>query len=114
MLDAELLRLSLARLEREESRPALNDVREVLSLVRGLPFEASNFAWADAEGITSSFVWLVNSAIDRVAGLALAMSEKSMAYDAVSIGLRMSPGDERLIATQRELVGERNPRLSTG
>jgi hypothetical protein len=31
----------------------------------------------------------------------------------VSIGLRMSPGDERLIATQRELVGERNPRLST-
>jgi hypothetical protein len=114
VLDAELLRLSLARLEREESRPALNDVREVLSLVRGLPFEASNFAWADAEGITSSFVWLVNSAIDRVAGLALAMSEKSMAYDAVSIGLRMSPGDERLIATQRELVGERNPRLSTG
>ena len=113
VLDAELLRLSLARLEREESRPALNDVREVLSLVRGLPFEASDFAWADAEGITSSFVWLVNSAIDRVTGLALAMSEKSMAYDAVSIGLRMSPGDERLIATQRELVGERNPRLST-
>ena len=97
ILDAEILRLALARLERGQSRRELSDAREALRLVRSLPFEASNFAWADAEGITTSFVWLVNSAVDRITEIALNVGDKVTAQDALVSGLRMSPGDERLI-----------------
>ena len=97
VLDAEILRTALARLEQRPSERELSDARDVLRLVRGLPFEASQFAWADAEGITTSFVWLVNSAVDRITEIALEMGDKLIARDALAAGLRMSPGDERLI-----------------
>jgi len=110
--DGELLHLAVRRLDEPTSSSTLCDARAVLELVRGLPFEASNYAWADAEGITSSLVWLIATAVDRVVDAACEVGDTATALAAVSAGLRASPGDERFLEIQASLTS-RSVRVTT-
>jgi hypothetical protein len=97
--DAELFRRVLLAIDDDESElstaRALEELRGVLALVRGLPFAGENYAWADAEGITSTFVWLVTRAVDTAAQLAKHLNDDAALLAAATAGLRMMPGDER-------------------
>jgi len=116
--DAELLRTFLREAEsqalelqerrsQEHESQAPHEVIEkllsVLQLVRGLPFADSGYAWADAEGITSTFVWLVTKAIDCVCNVADQCGDEAAMLEATAAGLRMSPGDE-VFLTRRPAV----------
>jgi hypothetical protein len=111
--DAELLRTVLreAELRERQSRERRSQEHEsqapheviekllsVLQLVRGLPFADSGYAWADAEGITSTFVWLVTKAIDCVCDIAAQYGDEVAVFEATAAGLRMSPSDEVFLA----------------
>jgi len=119
--DAELLRMVLREAEsqalelqerrsQEHESQAPNGVIEkllsVLQLVRGLPFADSGYAWADAEGITSTFVWLVTRAIDCVCDIAAECGDEAAMLEATTAGLRMSPGDEVFLARRPQRVLE--------
>ena len=92
--DGDLLRAVLHSSERRAATVAVSELCGVLRMVRGLPFAAANYAWADAEGITSTLYWLVTRSIERVAALIETDRDKSALFEAAAAGLRMSPGDE--------------------
>ena len=92
--DGDLLRAVLHSSERRAATVAVSELCGALGMVRGLPFTAANYAWADAEGITSTLYWLVTRSIERVAALVETDRDKSALFEAAAAGLRMSPGDE--------------------
>jgi hypothetical protein len=96
--DAELFRRVLLAIDDDESElstaRAIVELWGVLALVRGLPFAGEDYAWADAEGITSTFVWLVTRAVDTAAQLAKHLNDDAALLAAATAGLRMMPGDE--------------------
>ena len=96
--DAELFRRVLLAIDDDDSElsttRALEELCGVLALVRGLPFAGEDYAWADAEGITSTFVWLVTRAVDTAAQLAKHLNDDAALLAAATAGLRMMPGDE--------------------
>ena len=96
--DAELFRRVLLAIDDDESELStareLEELCGVLALVRGLPFAGEDYAWADAEGITSTFVWLVTRAVDTAAQLAKHLKDDAALLAAATAGLRMMPGDE--------------------
>jgi hypothetical protein len=97
--DAELFRRVLLAIDDDESElstaRALEELCGVLALVRGLPFAGEDYAWADAEGITSTFVWLVTRAVETATQLAKHLNDDAALLAAATAGLRMMPGDER-------------------
>ncbi len=120
--DAELLRTVLREAESQERQSrehesqshesqAPHEVIEkllwVLQLVRGLPFADSGYAWADAEGITSTYVWLVTKAIDCVCDIADECGDEAAMLEATAAGLRMSPGDEVFLARRSAAMIQR-------
>ena len=120
--DAELMRTVLREAEsqalelrerrsQEHESQAPHEVIEkllsVLQLVRGLPFADSGYAWADAEGITSTFVWLVTKAIDCVCDIAAECGDEAAMLEATAAGLRMSPGDEVFLVRRPAAVIQR-------
>lgn len=100
--DAEVLRGVLLAVEQVEDESAdssvLDALTNILGLVRGLPFAGQQYAWADAEGITSTFVWLVTRAVETACQLAHDRGNDAALMAAVSAGLRMLPGDEHFIS----------------
>jgi hypothetical protein len=111
--DAELLRTVLREAESQEHvsrvpHEVIEKLVSVLSLVRGLPFADAGYAWADAEGITSTFVWLVTKAIDYVCDLAAECGDEAAVLEATAAGLRMSPGDEVFLARRPAVTARRN------
>ena len=117
MTDAELLRKLLREVESRERRSQSHESQvpreiiekllSVLQLVRGLPFADSGYAWADAEGITSTFVWLVTKAIDCVCDIAAECGDEAAMLEATAAGLRMSPGDEVFLVRRPAAVIQR-------
>jgi hypothetical protein len=110
--DAELLRRVLREAESQEhksreSQEVIEQLVSVLSLVRGLPFADSGYAWADAEGITSTLVWLVTKAIECVCDIAAECGDEAAMLEATAAGLRMSPGDEIFLARRPAAVIQR-------
>jgi hypothetical protein len=103
--DAELLRRALQRVESQESCETVGELLSLLGMVRGLPFADAGYAWADAEGITSTFVWLVTRAVEQVCALADESADESANASAVmqatNAGLRMSPADDHFLALRR-------------
>lgn len=96
--DAELIRRALLNVDDTAIGDALPRLCAMLSLVRGLPFAGENYAWADAEGITSTFVWLVTRAVETAAQLAQESGDEAAFLEATAAGLRMMPGDEQFSA----------------
>jgi hypothetical protein len=103
--DADYLRECLLIAESASDEPSIHHLCEALSAVRGLPFSSAGYAWADAEGITSTLVWRVTRAVELVAKVAATRGNRTALLDAISAGLRMSPGDEDFLALQELVVG---------
>ena len=98
--DADYLRECLLAAESRSNDASIRRLSEVLLTVRGLPFSSAGYAWADAEGITSTLVWRITRAVELVASVALAEGNRTALLEAISAGLRMSPGDEDFLALQ--------------
>jgi hypothetical protein len=98
--DADYLRECLLIAESAPGEQLIHQLCEALSAVRGLPFGSAGYAWADAEGITSTLVWRITRAVELVAKVAATHGNRTALLDAVSAGLRMSPGDEDFLALQ--------------
>ena len=105
--DADCLREHLLIAETSSSVSAIQKLRGMLSRVEGLPFSSVGYAWADAEGITSTLVWRVTRSVELVARFAAAHGDRTMLLDAVAAGLRMCPGDEHFLALQDATQQER-------
>jgi len=101
--DAEYLRECLLTAESGSSDASIRRLSDALLTVRGLPFSSAGYAWADAEGITSTLVWRITRAVELVANVAAAEGNRTALLEAVAAGLRMSPGDEDFAALQ-ELI----------
>lgn len=110
--DGDLLRSALINADRLPPREAAVSLCGVLGLVRGLPFASADYAWADAEGITSTLYWLVTRSIDRVVELVGDEGAIQPLLDATAAGLRMAPGDETLTMVRRRVMSGTNVRTS--
>lgn len=106
--DAELLRTVLREAKSQAPHEVIEKLLSVLQLVRGLPFADSGYAWADAEGITSTFVWLVTKAIDCVCDIADECGDEAAMHEATAAGLRMSPGEETFLARRPAIAMSRD------
>ena len=95
--DGEALRSVLASADQLDVRTSLEDFRGVLSLVGGLPFAAANYVWADAEGITSTLVWLATQSVQKAAALATELNDSAALVEISAAGLRLMPGDEEFL-----------------
>jgi hypothetical protein len=93
--DSDLLRRALLQTETMHPSESLTVLRDTLASVQGLPFASVNYSWADAEGITSTLVWLVTRAVERAAELASRCGDHTALLEVTAAGLRMSPGDEQ-------------------
>ncbi len=89
------------------SPAAIAELVDVLLFVRGLPFSGRSYAWADAEGITSTVVWLVTRAIELAVEVAKSHGDAATVLDATAAGLRMLPNDEYFLGLQRSAMGSR-------
>lgn len=92
--DGEVLRSALVCTDHVDAQTSLEELRRALSLVGGLPFAVANYVWADAEGITSTLVWLATQAVQKAAALATELNDSTALVEVSSAGLRMMPGDE--------------------
>ena len=111
--DGETLRIVLASTDEMEDRQSLAELRAALSLVNGLPFMTSNYVWADAEGFTSTLVWLTSSAVRRAAQCATKLGDREGMHDVAAAGLRLFPGEEEfLVMKSRANAGRGDSMLS--
>lgn len=102
--DAEYLRECLLTAESGSNGASIRRLSDALLTVRGLPFSSAGYAWADAEGITSTLVWRITRAVELVANVAAVEGNRTALLEAVAAGLRMSPGDEDFLALQELVV----------
>ena len=112
--DVDLLRESLRVADTTRSPTAIDELVDALMLVRALPFADCSYAWADAEGITSTVVWLVTRAIELSVEVAKSRGDDATVLDATAAGLRMLPNDDHFLALQRSVVGSRPIGVSVG
>lgn len=102
--DIDELRSSLLIAERAPSPAAIDELVDAIVLVRGLPFADRSYAWADAEGITSTLVWLVTRAIELSVEFAKSQGDESTVLDATAAGLRMLPSDEQFLELRQSVA----------
>ena len=75
-------------------------LRDVLGLIRGMPFEGTAYLWPDPEGITSELVMLATGLAMELAERCLARGDLDGVVWATGQGLRVLPGHEGLIAVR--------------
>jgi two-component SAPR family response regulator len=73
-------------------------LEESLSFVRDLPFAGMNYAWADAEGITTSHVITTVQAAVLLGEYAISANDTETLFYVTEKGLRVLPGHEELVA----------------
>jgi two-component SAPR family response regulator len=105
--DIDELRSSLLIAEKAPSPAAIDELVDAIVLVRGLPFADRSYAWADAEGITSTLVWLVTRAIELSVEFAKSQGDESTVLDATAAGLRMLPSDEQFLELRQSVARRR-------
>ena len=95
--DADLLEASAQRFVKNP-KAHVADLREKLSMVGNLPFWGANYAWADAEGITTSHVIKVVRAAVLLGEHAIDVGDTELLFMATEHGLRVLPGHEELVS----------------
>ncbi len=98
--DAEILQQRLGSF-RGAKQDNLDQVLSCLDGVRDLPFAATNYRWPDLDGTTTRLVMLVLTACSEVAEFCIKIDDTDGAQRAVGAGLRMMPGHDGLLDTQR-------------
>jgi len=73
-------------------------LEESFSFVRDLPFAGMNYAWADAEGITTSHVITTLQAAVLLGEYAISVNDTETLFYVTEKGLRVLPGHEELVA----------------
>lgn len=98
--DADLLRTVLRSVHGNPDPLGTQHLSEVLHLARGVPFEGTNYLWADAEGLTSELTMLIVQASAALARRHLDAGDIDGVFDATSVGLRVVPRHEELVAAR--------------
>ena len=83
---------------------AIDAVAQVLSLVRDVPFAGAAYQWAELDGSTTRAIISVMRAVDMVISVGQQMGRADLVLAGTRAGLRVMPGDERLLAIQASLV----------
>jgi two-component SAPR family response regulator len=96
--DVELVERRLETARRMTPDEAIEVLHPAVALIRGMPFEGTNYLWPDAEGITSNLVLLATSAASELARHHLALGQIDGVFWATGQGLQVLPGHEDLIA----------------
>lgn len=102
--DYDLLRAAVVSGHRDDLLRELNRVRDV-------PFAGTSYLWADLDGSTTRVVIAVLDAVDALVDLGTSQGDHAAVLAAVRAGLRVLPGDERLLRTLGSLVSGREPQL---
>ncbi|MFM8600783.1 MAG: hypothetical protein ACKODP_01695 [Actinomycetota bacterium] len=100
--DVELLEQAVAAARGDSS--AIDQVVSALSLVRDVPFAGTAYQWADLDGSTTRIIISVMRAVDFVLEEGRYMSRPDLVLAGTRAGLRVMPGDERLLALQESLA----------
>jgi hypothetical protein len=95
--DAQLLAIELDGFESGNDQRSHAGLVSSLNRVTNLPFSGVNYAWADAEGITTSHVILIVRAAVHLAELAIGNGDTTLLFSATERGLRVLPGHEELV-----------------
>lgn len=96
--DADLLRHMLHSGMGPADGFSTTQLRSMLELVRGVPFEGAQYVWADAEGITSELTMLIVAAAAMVGRRCLDTGDVAGVFDATAVGLRVVPRHEELVS----------------
>ena len=83
---------------------AIDAVAQVLSLVRDVPFAGAAYQWADLDGSTTRAIISVMRAVDMVISVGQQTDRGDLVLAGTRAGLRVMPGDERLLAIQKYMV----------
>ena len=83
---------------------AIDAVAQVLSLVRDVPFAGAAYQWADLDGSTTRAIISVMRAVDMVISVGQQTDRGDLVLAGTRAGLRVMPGDERLLAIQKSMV----------
>jgi hypothetical protein len=82
----------------------IDAVAEVLALVRDVPFAGATYQWAELDGSTSRIIISVMRAVDMVISVGQQTGRGDLVLAGTRAGLRIVPGDQRLLAIQDSLV----------
>jgi hypothetical protein len=98
--DADFLRTVLRSVHGNPDPLGTQHLSEALHLARGVPFEGTSYLWADAEGLTSELTMLIVQASAALARRHLDAGDVDGVFDATSVGLRVVPRHEELVAAR--------------
>lgn len=101
--DVEALQRVVCAHESMDDIERMHELQRILVGIGGLPFAGHDYAWADAEGITSMIVWLVTRAINQACMIAREHGEHDVVFAVTAAGLRMLPGDEHFLLLRERL-----------
>jgi hypothetical protein len=79
-----------------------SEIVRALSHVRDVPFAGTSYSWADLDGTTTRLVILATTAAIEVASWALTVEDSAAFEVAITAGLRVFPGHEKLLALQEQ------------
>jgi hypothetical protein len=103
--DAEIMRRALNRVDRHGVAQVVDEVEAAVALIRGMPCEASNYLWPEAEGISSDLILVATSLAASLALHRLAEGDVQGVFRATAAGLLALPGHEELIALRMRAHG---------
>lgn len=105
--DVELLNHAVQAVDTDPSE--IDAVAEVLALVRDVPFAGAAYQWADLDGSTTRIIISVMRAVDMVISVGQQTGRGDLVLAGTRAGLRVMPGDQRLLAIQDSLVTSFGP-----
>ena len=101
--DLAVLQNSLAELATQSAGKAIKNLSEALDLIRGVPFDGSDFEWAHEHQFVADARETIEGATLQVAWLALELGEPAAAREAMTQGLRALPGNEPIYCARKEI-----------
>lgn len=102
--DADLIESLIARF-RASPHDTAGALADELARIRDLPFAGTDYAWPDLDGTTTRLVLLAYGAIEELVDWGLANGLGREMTPVVAAGLRMMPGDDRMLELQRRVSG---------
>jgi hypothetical protein len=103
--DVEVMRATLDQADLMGVGAVVAEVEAAIALIRGMPYEASNYLWPEAEGISSDLILIATSLATSLAMHHLAQGDVPGVFRATAAGLLALPGHEELIALRMRAHG---------
>ena len=106
--DVDIMETAWTRAKIDGSPEAWFQVYESAQAIRGLPFESTNFGWADAEGLTSHIMLKVMNVCGDLAEHFLERGEVDRVFHVTELGLRALPGSEEMLEWRQRALAARS------